>query len=332
MHGSLPVWWLPTLHVHNRFCHFVAQAMVFWQHRSMNRTTDLNQLLIFVRVIQAGSLSEAARRLNLPKSTVSRKISDLEERVGERLIQRTTRKLGLTEAGRLLFERVSPAMSDIEEAESAVAGMRGAPRGVLRVAAPMSSSTLGPIVAEYLVRHPDVAVEMVCSDRLVDLVEERFDVAIRAGELVDSTLVARNLGKAKFMLVAAPEYCKRHGVPKTPAELTSHACVAFGGGAAPHVWPLESGGKRVEVRVTPRLTVNDMEIVREAALAGVGIAWLPQLFCADDLRHKRLLPLLVDWCSAEIPVHALYPTRRHLSPKVVSFVDLLSERIQLHDH
>ncbi|MFL9849187.1 LysR family transcriptional regulator [Pseudomonas chlororaphis subsp. aurantiaca] len=256
MHGSLPVWWLPTLHVHNRFCHFVAQAMLFWQHRSMNRTTDLNQLLIFVRVIQAGSLSEAARRLNLPKSTVSRKISDLEERVGERLIQRTTRKLGLTEAGRLLFERVSPAMSDIEEAESAVAGMRGAPRGVLRVAAPMSSSTLGPIVAEYLVRHPDVAVEMVCSDRLVDLVEERFDVAIRAGELVDSTLVARNLGKAKFMLVAAPEYCKRHGVPKTPAELTSHACVAFGGGAAPHVWPLESGGQTCR---GPRYSTTDSQ-------------------------------------------------------------------------
>lgn len=297
----------------------------------MNGTIDLNQLLVFVRVIQAGSLSEAARRLNLPKSTVSRKIADLEERVGERLIQRTTRKLSLTEAGRVLFERVVPAMSDIEEAESVVAGMRGAPRGVLRVAAPLSSSTLGPIVAEYLVRHPDVAVEMVCSDRLVDLVEERFDVAIRAGALVDSTLVARNLGQAKSMLVVAPEYSKRHGVPKTPAELTSHACVAFSGGAAPHVWTLESRGKRVEVRIRPRLTVNDMEIARESALAGVGIACLPELFCADDVRSKRLLHLLADWSFAEIPVHALYPTRRHLSPKVVAFVDLLAKRIRLHD-
>ncbi|CAI8694890.1 LysR family transcriptional regulator [Burkholderia pyrrocinia] len=297
----------------------------------MNGTIDLNQLVVFVRVIQAGSLSEAARRMDLPKSTVSRKISDLEERVGERLIQRTTRKLSLTEAGRVLFERVGPAMSDIEEAESAVAGMRGTPRGVLRIAVPMSSSTLGPIVAEYLVRHPEVAVEMVCSDRLVDLVEERFDVAIRAGALVDSTLVARNLGTAKSMLVVAPEYSKRHGVPKTPAELTSHACVAFGGGATPHVWTLESRGKRVEVRIRPRLTVNDMEIARESALAGVGIACLPELFCADDVRSKRLLHLLADWSFAQIPVHALYPTRRHLSPKVVAFVDLLAARIRLDD-
>ncbi|MEN2475795.1 LysR family transcriptional regulator [Burkholderia sp. GS2Y] len=295
----------------------------------MSGTTDFNQFLIFVRVIQAGSLSEAARRLNLPKSTVSRKISELEERVGERLIQRTTRKLSLTEAGRVLFERVSPAMSDIEEAESAVAGMRGTPRGLLRVSAPMSSSTLGPIVAEYLVRHPDAAVEMVCSDRRVDLVEERFDVVIRAGALVDSSLVARNLGKAKSMLVVAPEYSRHHGVPKTPAELASHACVAFSGGVAPHVWPLESRGKRVEVRIRPRLTVNDMEIARDAALAGVGIACLPELFCADDVRAKRLLHLLVDWSFPEIPVHALYPTRRHLSPKVVAFVDLLAQRIQL---
>lgn len=293
----------------------------------MSGTIDLNQFLIFVRVIQAGSLSEAARRLNVPKSTVSRKVSELEERMGERLIQRTTRKLSLTEAGRVLFERVGPAMSDIEEAESTVLGMRGTPRGLLRVAAPMSFSKLGPIVAEYLVRHPDAAVEMVCSDRRVDLVEERFDVAIRAGALVDSTLVARNLGKAKFMLVVAPEYSKHHGVPKTPAELTSHACVTFSGGVAPHVWTLESKSKRVEIRIKPRLTVNDMEIARDAALAGVGIACLPEIFCGDDVRARRLLHVLVDWSAGEVPMHALYPTRRHLSPKVVAFVDLLAQRL-----
>ncbi|WP_321959178.1 LysR family transcriptional regulator [Burkholderia cenocepacia] len=297
----------------------------------MNGTIDLNQVVVFVRVIQSGSLSEAARRLNLPKSTVSRKISDLEERIGERLIQRTTRKLSLTEAGRVLFERVGPAMSDIEEAESAVVGMRGTPRGVLRVAAPMSFRPLRPIIAEYLIRHPDVAVELVCSDRQIDLVEERFDVAIRAGALVDSTLVARKLGTAKFMLVATPEYCERHGVPKTPAELTNHACIALGGKATPNVWPLESGSKRVEVRITPRLTVNDIEIVREAALAGVGIAWLPKVLCADELSGGRLLHVLVDWSWGDIPIYALYPTRRHLSPKVVAFIDLLAERIQLQD-
>ncbi len=305
--------------------------MQFGYHRSMNGTIDLNQIVVFVRVIQAGSLSEAARRLNLPKSTVSRKISDLENRIGERLIQRTTRKLSLTEAGRVLFERVSPAMSDIEDAESAVAGMRETPRGVLRVAAPMSFSPLRPIIAEYLVRHPDVAIELVCTDRLVDLVDERFDVAIRAGALVDSTLVARRLGTAQFMLVATPEYCERHGVPMTPAELTSHACISLGGKATSHVWPLEARGKRTEVHITPRLMVNDIEMVRVAVLAGVGIAWLPKALCADDLDGKRLLHLLVDWSWGEIPVYALYPTKRHLSPKVVTFIDLLAEQIRLHD-
>lgn len=297
----------------------------------MSGTTDLNPLLVFVHVVQAGSFSEAARRMNMPKSTVSRKVSELEERVGGRLVQRTTRKLGLTDAGRVLFERIAPAMSELEEAEQAVAGLHGAPRGLLRVAVPLSVRILGPIVAEYLERYPEVEVEMVCSDRRVDLVEERFDVAVRAGALADSTLVARSLGTAKAMLVAAPSYCKRHGTPKAPAELGDHACIAFGGGATPHVWILESAGKRVEVRVRPRLTVNDLEIVREAVLAGVGIAWLPQLVCADDLRKRRLRHLLVDWCLAEIPVHVLYPTRRHLSPKVVAFVDLVAKRIRLHD-
>ncbi|WP_208457787.1 LysR family transcriptional regulator [Burkholderia sp. BCC0405] len=292
----------------------------------MNGTTDLNQLLVFVRVIQAGTLSEAARRLDLPKSTVSRKVVELEERIGERLIQRTTRKLNLTDAGRVLFERLAPAICDVDEAERSVAGMRGTPRGVLRVAAPMSFRKLGAIVAEYLVRNPDVAVEMVCSDRRVDLVAERFDVAIRAGALVDSALVARSLRKAKRMLVVAPEYSNRYGIPKTPDELTSHACVAFSGGAAPYVWTMESRGKRAEVRIRPRLMVNDMKIAREATLAGIGIACLPQAYCADDIRDKRLLHVLVDWSFAEIPVYALYPTRRHLSPKVVAFVDLLVER------
>lgn len=293
-------------------------------------TTDLNQLLLFVRIVQLGSLSAAARRLELPKSTVSRKLGELEARVGERLVQRTTRKLAVTEAGRALFERVAPALGEIEEAESALAGLRGVPRGLLRVAAPVSVRALGSIVAAFVVRHPEVEVEMVCSDRRVDLVEERFDVAIRAGALVDSSLVARRLGSARALLVASPAYRKRRGVPKTPADLAAHACIAFGGGTAQRVWTLESAGKRAEVGIRPRLTVNDWEIVREAALGGVGIAWLPQLLCADDVRRGRLAHLLADWSSPEIPVHALYPTRRQLAPKVLAFVDFVAERFSAH--
>lgn len=297
----------------------------------MDGTTDLSQLLVFVRVVQAGSLSEAARRLSLPKSTVSRKLADLEERLGERLVQRTTRKLGLTEAGRVLFERVMPAVSELVEAEQAVGGLRGEPRGLLRVAAPMSMGFLGSTVAEYLSLCPEVTVEMVCSDRVVDLIEERFDVAIRAGTLGDSSLVARRLGTARSTLVAAPTYVKRHGMPQTPAELVDHACIAFGRGTAPHLWTLESVAERAEVRVNPRLVVNDWELVSEAVLAGLGIGWLPQLSCRNHIRNERLVAVLPDFCSPEIPVYAVYPTRRQLSPKVVAFVELLAGRIQFHD-
>ncbi|MDC0744936.1 LysR family transcriptional regulator [Polyangium mundeleinium] len=292
---------------------------------------DLNQILVFVRVVQAGSFSAAARHLGLPKSTVSRKISELEERMGARLLQRTTRKLSLTDAGRIYYERTAAILGEIEEAEQAVGRLQAAPRGLLRVTVPLGFDMLGPIVAEFLERHPDVQIQMVCTDRRVDLVEERFDMAIRAGPLQDSMLVARHLGTAKTALVAAPSYCKRHGIPQTPADLQKHSCVAFGVNATPNVWIFESGGKRTEVRITPRLTVNDQELIREAVLAGVGIAWLPEHLYTDGLRKGHLRRLLPEWgAPADVPVHALYPTTRQLSPKVVAFIDLVAKRIRIH--
>lgn len=290
---------------------------------------DLGAITVFLRVVQGGSFSAAARQLAMPKSTVSRKISELEAHVGARLLQRTTRKLGLTDVGRIFYEHALRIAAEVDEAAQAVGRMQAAPRGLLRVTAPLAFGMLGPIVAEYLRTHSEVQLEVLCTDRTVDLVDERFDVAIRAGRMVDSSLTARTLGSIKRVLIAAPSYCKEHGTPRTPAELTKHACLVFGAGSAPNVWSLESEGKRADVRVTPRLTLNDPEILRGAALAGVGIAWLPEFVCAEDIRAKRLRHVLRDWGSAAAPVHAVYPSARLLSPAAAAFIELVRKRFTL---
>lgn len=290
---------------------------------------DLNEIVVFARVVQAGSFSGAARRLGMPKSTVSRKVAELEERVGARLLQRTTRTLGLTDAGRAYAEHAARIVSEIEAADTVVSRMQAAPRGLLRMTAPLSLATLGPLVAEYLARHAEVQVELVCTDRAVDLVEERFDLAVRAGPLADSTLVARPLGAMRSLLVAAPAYCKRHGTPKTPADLARHACIAFGAGAQRDRWTLHAGDEQLAVRITPRLTVNDFPMMRDAARAALGVAWLPRFVVADDLRARRLLRVLPAWSSAETPLHAVYPTARLVSPKVTAFIELARQKLRL---
>jgi DNA-binding transcriptional LysR family regulator len=275
--------------------------------------------------VQAGSFTAAARALDMPKSSVSRKVSELEDRLGVRLLQRTTRKLGLTDAGRLYFDRSSRIVAEMEEAEQAVAQTQSAPRGLLRVTAPLSFGMLGPMMAAFLQRHPDVQVELVCTDRRVDLVDEGFDVAIRAGPLDDSTLIARSLGVLERVLIASPAYLRRRKRPRSPAELSEHDCVNFGAGHAPTVWILHSGERRVEVRVSPRYSVNELDLLLEAARAGVGIALIARFVAVEDLRAGRLRQLLPEWSSPKTPIHAVYPTARHLSPKVAAFVEFMRE-------
>ena len=290
---------------------------------------DLNQLLVFTRVVQAGSFTAAAHALGMPKSTVSRKVRELEDRIGARLLQRTTRKLGLTDAGRSYYEHAARIVTEIEEAELAVSHMQSAPRGLLRVTAPLTFSMLAPIVSELLRRHPELRLEMSCTDRTVDLVEEGYDLGIRAGVLDDSSLVSRSLGTIERVLVAAPGYCAVAGIPEAPADLARHACISFSAGSAPNRWVLHAGDERVEVQVKPRISVNDFEIMGQAARDGLGIAWMPAFGCAADLAAGRLRRVLPSWSSAATPVQVVYPTARHLTPKVHAFVDLLRERFSL---
>lgn len=291
----------------------------------MGKLKDLDEIVVFARVVEAGSFTGAAAALEMPKSTVSRKVSDLESRLHARLVQRTTRKLSLTDVGRTYYAYAARIVGEIEEAERAVGRLEEVPRGPLRVTTPLSFAFLGPIFASYARKYPEVVVDVVSTDRRVDLVDEGYDVAIRAGSLADSTLVARPLGSMSRIAVATPRYLKKRGRPREPAALARHDALVFGAGASPTTWRLVAGAKEVEVVVKPRMIANDMDLLREAALADLGVAMLPIFAGVAEIRAGRLERVLGEWCSSPVAIHAVYPSTRHLSPKVKTFVDHLRE-------
>jgi DNA-binding transcriptional LysR family regulator len=287
---------------------------------------DLNEVLVFARVVQKGSFTHAAAELAMPKSTVSRKVSELEERLKARLLQRTTRKLSLTDAGRVYYEYCARIVAEVESADRAVTTLQAVPRGVLRVTAPVNAAFLGPIVADFLKRYPEVRLELFCTSRAVDLVEERFDLAIRAGTLVDSSLIAKSLGRVEWLFVATPRYLAKRGRPRTPDELKKHDGLFFGAGIDTAL-RLEREGKHVDLSLPARMVVTDMDILRAAAIAGLGIAMLPAFGCVKDVRARRLERVLRDWGVPPTPVHVVYPSTRHVSPTVKRFIEHLEERM-----
>jgi DNA-binding transcriptional LysR family regulator len=288
---------------------------------------DLNEIVIFARVVQSGSFTTAAAELGMPKSTVSRKVTELEERLKARLLQRTTRKLSLTDVGRTYYDYCARIVAEVEDAERAVSSLQDAPRGLLRVTAGTNAGWLGSIVGDFLKRYPEVRIELVCTGRVVDLIEERFDLGIRAGALTDSTLVARNLGLARWFLVAMPAYLKKRGRPKSPGDLEKHDCLLFGSGASGSVLRLENGERSVQLTLSPRMLANDMDVLCQAASAGIGIALLPAFLCVEDLRTHKMERVLPDWNVPSTPMHVVYPTARHVSPKVKTFVEHLQQRM-----
>jgi DNA-binding transcriptional LysR family regulator len=287
---------------------------------------DLNEMLVFARVAQTGSFTTAAADLGMPKSTVSRKVTELEARLKARLINRTTRKVSLTDVGRTYYEYCARIAGEIEDAERAVSNLQEVPRGVLRVTTGSNVAFLGPILNDYLRCYPEVRVEVFCTGRTVDLIEERFDVAIRAGALSDSTLIARSLGQVRWFLVGTPGYLKKRGRPRSIYELEQHDCVMFGTTAGGGALRLERGGKSAHVEPPARLMVNDFDLVHAAVLAGLGLALLPAYLCLDDIRAKRLERVLRDWEAPSTAIHVVYPGARYVSPKVKSFIDHLQER------
>lgn len=284
-------------------------------------------MLVFARVVRAGSFTAAAAELRMPKSTVSRKVTDLEARLEARLLERTTRKLSLTDVGRTYYDYCTRIAAEIEDAERAVSSLQETPRGLLRVTAPLNIAWLAPIVSEFLARYPDVRLELISSARRVDLIEEHFDLGIRAGPLTDSTLIARSLGTIAWFMVASPAYLKKRGRPRSPEDLKKHDCLLFGQGSWGTDIRLARGEKSVQISVTARLLLGDMDVFHAATLAGLGVALLPAFLCVEDLRARRLERVLRDWSAAATPVHVVYPSNRHVSPKVKTFVDHLQARM-----
>ncbi|MEE8189064.1 MAG: LysR family transcriptional regulator [Kiloniellales bacterium] len=289
----------------------------------------LDAMAVFARVVEAESFSQAARELGLSKSAVSKQVSRLEEALGVRLLNRTTRRLSLTEAGAAYYEGCQRVVAEAEAAEQAVTQLAAAPRGRLRVNAPMSFGVrrVGPALPDFMARYPELSVEMTLNDRFVDLVEEGFDVGVRIAKLEDSSLIARRLAPNRRVLCAAPAYMAERGQPAALDDLQDRECLLYSYQTAGDVWRLCGPGGERRLRVTGRLRINNGDALLAAAIGGLGIAFLPTFICGEDLRAGRLVHILPEWSEpADTAVYAVYPAARHLSPKVRVFVDFLAER------
>tara|TARA_R110002049_G_scaffold159546_2_gene324518 strand:- start:726 stop:1643 length:918 start_codon:yes stop_codon:yes gene_type:complete len=294
------------------------------------KLASLDDIAVFVQVVRDGSFTNAAERLELSRSVVSKYVTRLEERLGARLLNRTTRRLSLTEAGQVFYERSRRGLEDIEEAEAEVSRLQEEPRGVLRINSPMSFGILhiAPLLPDFLEQYPEVSVDMNLDDRKVDVIEEGFDVSIRITDLPDSSLVARRLGPCRHTIVAAPSYLKTHGTPQTPDDLRDHNIIAYQyQESATHWHFLTPDRKQVTVPVGGSIQMNNSLALREALLGGVGIMRTPTFVVGGDIAAGRLIPLLRNFQTLELSIYLVYPQRRHLSPKIRAFVDFVSARI-----
>jgi DNA-binding transcriptional LysR family regulator len=282
----------------------------------------------FARVVELGSFAAAAEKLDEARSVVTRQIAFLERKYGVRLLNRTTRKLSVTDAGQAFYERIRPILAEVQELELALQTEDRHPTGRLRISAPVSFGILhlGPAIAEYLLACPDVFVDLDLNDRVVDLVEEGYDVAIRIGALQDSTLVARPLAPQQLIACAAPSYLRRHGEPRRPEDLKTHRCLQYAYMSTGNEWRFQKDGKTHAVRVPASLRANNGDILRTAALAGHGIILQPGFLVGADIQAGRLVALLTDYEHSPINMYAVYPHRRYLSAKVRTFVDFLEKR------
>jgi len=289
----------------------------------------LTGMAVFARVVEAQSFTAAAARLGMSKSAVSKAIAGLEDRLGVSLLNRTTRRLSLTEVGRAFYERSARILAEAEEAELAVTRLQAAPRGTLKVNAPVSFGILhlGPALADFMERYPELKVDIELTDRFVDLIEEGFDLAVRIASLPDSSLIARKLADNPMAVCAAPPYWGRRGRPSTPHDLSGQDCITYAYNANPNEWPfVDAAGRRIGVRVHGSLHTNNGDVSLCAALAGLGVVLLPRFICGPHLAAGRLEAVLESWMPPPSGIFALYPHNRHLSAKVRAFVDFLAER------
>ena len=283
----------------------------------------------FIRVAEAQSFSEGARRLNKSKSLISRQVSALEAELGVRLLQRTTRSITLTEAGRTFYEHGLRILSELEDATLSVSRLQAVPRGCLSINAPMSFGFLhlAPALPDFLRRYPEIRVDTVMNDRKVDLIDEGFDVAVRIGRLTESSLIARRLAPIRIVACASPDYLAQHGEPLVPDDLTQHQCLMNTIQVPSDEWRfIHPDGKDWAVSVNGPLRVNNGDALKEAAVKGLGLTMLPTFIVGNELRSGQLVSVLNNFVPQDIALYAVYPHSRLLSPKVRALIDFLAER------
>lgn len=280
---------------------------------------ELSDVAAFVKVVQAGSFTQAARLLEAPKSTVSAKVATLEKRLGVTLLHRTTRQLRMTEDGETFFRACSKALADISAAEASITMQQETPKGRLVVTGPVDfGGVLAIFLRTFLDKYPGINVDLILSNRFVDLVGENVDIAIRAGNLKDSSLLAKRLGTMRGGLYASPAYLKGAGVPKQPSDLSRHTCIRFTG---KDDWDLETKGRKVSIKVDGRTTVDQLPAIKDLVLHGLGISLLPTFFCREEVAKGLLTPVLGDWFGPPVPISIVYPAEKFQHPKTRVFIE-----------
>ncbi len=288
----------------------------------------LEAMNAFAKVVALGSYAEAARALGLTRSAVSKAVMELEHHLGARLLDRTTRRVGPTEAGLAYYERCLDVLSRIEETEMQISRLHHEPKGLLRINAPMSFGALylGSAIADFMVAYPDLRIELTLTDRFIDPIEEGVDVTIRIAALNDSSLIARKLAAARIVIAASPEYLKQHGTPATPADLLHHRCLVYGHTSTLAKWQVQSGGEIVTTPVHSSVCSNNGDVLRAAALAGHGLINLPTFLIGPDLAEGRLRLVMAEYAPPPLGIYALYAPNRYLAVKTRVFIDFLAQR------
>ncbi len=282
---------------------------------------------LFVSVVDNGNFSAAAARLGLSRAQVSKSVMQLETHLGARLLNRTTRRVSLTATGRAYYDRSRTILQDVDELEEITREQSLEPRGVLTIGAPTSFGLLhlNELIPAYIERYPEVQVSLSLADRFIDLVAEGFDLAIRIAELEDSSLVARRIAPCKRVLCASPAYLEKHGTPAVPQDLAIHRCLVYSNELKPDTWSLHGPGGVESVRVNGPVCADKGDVLRVAAVAGLGVTLLPTFIVGPDLSSGRLRTVLDDYCPPDIAINAMYPSRRQLSARVRTFVDFLAQ-------
>ena len=290
---------------------------------------DLNEISVFVKVVQTGSFTQTARQLGMPNSTVSHKVRSLEKRLGVQLIQRTTRKLHVTPSGQAYFARCHQGLEEITGAEAELATSQSEAQGLLRITAPveLGSSVLPGLVSNFMRAHTKVKLELVLTDRRVDLLSEGVDLAIRAGVLQDSTLIARKLGEVYFAPFASPGYLKQAGPLAHPKDLRHHRCIQFTA-AGKSQWTLLNAKTQAVVPMSEQLMINDLNMVKALAVAGDGVALLPTFHCYHEVKERALKRVLPEWRSNVNPVHFVHPAQRFTQPKLSAFMAFATDALK----